>query len=101
MKDYQSDMGGMGEGMMSKKPAAKPRKDTFFLPSGFPGMDSFKPGQTITLKVVGRDAEGDIEVAVGDGEEPSFADDLRTSMAESDEDEAAVSPDMGEAELES
>ena len=40
---------------------------TCYLPSDFPGADSLKAGDTITLKVVGKDAEGDIEVEHANG----------------------------------
>jgi hypothetical protein len=36
---------------------------TCYLPSDFPGADTLKAGDTITLKVVGKDSDGDLEVA--------------------------------------
>lgn len=54
--------------------------NTFFLPAEFPGSDSFKPGDSITLKVVSRNNDGEIEVSAGGGKEMSMSDDLRTSM---------------------
>jgi len=35
---------------------------SFYLPSDFPGAENLKPGDTITLTIVGKDADGDIEV---------------------------------------
>lgn len=35
---------------------------TCFLPGDFPGADELKPGDTVTLKVVGKDKDGDLEV---------------------------------------
>ena len=50
--------------------------NTFFLPAEFPGSDSFKPGDSITLKVVSRNDDGEIEVSAGGGKEMSMSDDL-------------------------
>src|SRR5882672_6447997 len=44
---------------------------TCFLPGDFPGAENLKAGDSITLKVVGKDKDGDIEVQhvdEGDGE---------------------------------
>lgn len=35
---------------------------TCFLPGDFPGAENLKAGDTLTLKVVGKDKDGDIEV---------------------------------------
>lgn len=35
---------------------------TCFLPGDFPGAENLKAGDSITLKVVGKDKDGDIEV---------------------------------------
>lgn len=58
------------------------RDDTFFLPSDFPGSDALKAGDTLTLRVVGKDADGDIEVehVAGEPAKSGMMDDLRTSM---------------------
>lgn len=56
--------------------------ETFFLPDSFPNREDYKPGDTITLKVVGADADGDLEVECvqpKDGHK-SMADDLRATM---------------------
>jgi hypothetical protein len=44
---------------------------TCYLPSDFPGADTLKAGDTITLKVVGKDADGDLEVAHADNGDQS------------------------------
>jgi len=46
---------------------------TCFLPGDFPGAENLKAGDTLTLKVVGKDKDGDIEVQhmPEDGEEES------------------------------
>lgn len=36
--------------------------NSFYLPGDFPGAENLKAGDTITLKVVGKDKDGDIEV---------------------------------------
>jgi hypothetical protein len=39
------------------------RGDTFFIPStGIPGSESLKAGETLTFRLVGRDADGQLEV---------------------------------------
>lgn len=46
---------------------------TCFLPGDFPGAENLKAGDTLQLKVVGKDADGDIEVEHmqgGEGEKP-------------------------------
>lgn len=62
--------------------ASEERGDTFFLPESFPGKEDYKPGDTITLKVVGQDADGGLEVECvheKDGEKP-WQDDMRDTM---------------------
>lgn len=44
---------------------------TCYLPSDFPGAENLKAGDTITLKVVGKDADGDLEVASADDSQPA------------------------------
>jgi hypothetical protein len=47
---------------------------TCFLPGDFPGAENLKSGDTITLKVVGKDKDGDIEVQhTGEGQEKPMA----------------------------
>lgn len=58
-------------------------KGSFYLPADFPGADALKAGDTVTLHVVGKDEDGDIEVsstAPAAAEEPGFAAGLRTEM---------------------
>lgn len=68
-----------------KEGAEHEQAETFFLPSGFPGSENLKPGDTVTLKVVGKDAEGGIEVEAESPEEGDeggdWKEDLRSSMA--------------------
>ena len=45
------------------------RGDTFFLPPDYPDSDKLKPGDEVTLKVVGRDEDGNVEVECGDSPE--------------------------------
>lgn len=87
---------GMGGGGMAAPPAeaapeappetgeqAAPEGNTFFLPSGFPGSESLKAGDTVTLTVVGKTAEGEIEVSSDSGMgEGSWQEDLRATMSE-------------------
>lgn len=59
---------------------------SFFLPSSFPGRAGYKPGDTITLKVVGEDADGDLEVKCEHpkgGEKKDMMSDLRESVPNS------------------
>lgn len=65
----------------------EPRGDTFFLPPTFPGADGLAQGDTVTLRVVGSNEQGELEVenvsqegAGGEGEAP-WASDLKQSMA--------------------
>jgi hypothetical protein len=82
--DAGGDQGGAGNPGAAENQT--PREDTFFLPSAFPGSDMLKAGDTITLKVVGKDAEGQIEVEhMPDDMEGEHADrwkgDFRKDMA--------------------
>lgn len=38
------------------------REDTFFLPNEYPGAEDLQPGDTLSLRVVGKDEHGQIEV---------------------------------------
>lgn len=44
------------------------REDTFFLPPDFPGADGLKAGDTITLRVVGKNSDGEVEVESSSGQ---------------------------------
>ena len=60
--------------------------ETFTLPSDTPGCENAEVGDTITLRVVGRDKNGGIEVEYSGGagqesSEPEWKSDLRQSMA--------------------
>lgn len=70
------DGGGGDSGEMAGK-----GKDTFFLPPDFhPGADC-KPGDKITLEVVGKDKDGDYEVRVADGgSKGNWRDDMKKSL---------------------
>ena len=39
-----------------------PKSDTFYLPDDYPGAADLQPGDTLQLKVVGRDKDGQVEV---------------------------------------
>jgi hypothetical protein len=73
---------------MDSQPAANAGGEddgSFYLPQNMLGGKTFKAGDKITLEVVGADDEGDVEVklaADSTSEKPSFADDLKSSMAE-------------------
>jgi hypothetical protein len=59
------------------------REDTFFLPPDFPGSEALKPGDMLNLRVVGKDAQGGIEVehvAGAEGDMPDWKKDLRNSV---------------------
>ena len=71
---YNADGGGAA----GEQPAAPPaeeqggdaqsadqpqgREDTFFLPPDYPGIENLKKGDTVTLRVVGKDEDGNVEV---------------------------------------
>lgn len=60
--------------------------DCFYLPADFPGAESLKVGDKLTLKVTGKDEEtGEIEVS-HDGTESTedWRSDLHSSMAETE-----------------
>lgn len=58
------------------------REDTWFI-DDFPGSENLQPGDTITLRVVGKDKSGALEVeqvAGGPEGEPDWKQDLRRSV---------------------
>jgi hypothetical protein len=59
--------------------------DTFFLPAGLAQGQSYSPGDTITLTVVGKDKNGDVEVKLAESEgetteEPLSKDDMKQQL---------------------
>jgi hypothetical protein len=80
MKQPNNDGGGGEQDGVSQ--------DSFYLPKDFPGADGFKPGDRISLIVVGKDEEGDLEVKPGsqssakpeEGEKPELWDGLDEHM---------------------
>lgn len=67
------------------------RNDTFFMPPDFPGAENLKAGDTVTLRVVGKSSDGEIEVEhVGEPAESDWKTDLRSSMAGPSEGEPEV-----------
>lgn len=75
------------EGQAEPAGEQEPRGDTFFLPPTFPGADGLAQGDTVTLRVVGSNEQGELEVenvsregAGGEGDAP-WANDLKQSMA--------------------
>ena len=62
------------------------RDDTFWIPTDFPGADQLKEGDTITLRVVGRDGNGEVEVELAGG--PEQETDWKTDLKNE-------APDMG------
>lgn len=86
MEKYTEEDGGAGQALDQSppNPNQQPRQDTFFLPPGFPGADSLQAGDTLTLKVVGRSAEGELEVEPAQANEDGESDwkqDLHQTMA--------------------
>ena len=83
---------GMGEPGGS----SNEREDTFFLPPDFPGSDKLKQGDTITLKVLSKGENGDIEVEhVGaEAGEPDWKTDLKQHMNKPSEPMAEMGKDM-------
>jgi hypothetical protein len=68
---------------------ADPQKDEvpakaskrFFLPDDFPERGDYRAGDTITLKVVGEDADGRLEAeCMHDDEEKDWKSDMRETM---------------------
>ena len=61
-------------------------ENCFYLPGDFPGAENLKAGDTITLRVRGKDADGDIEVehmdegAMGDDGQKPIMQDFEESM---------------------
>lgn len=70
-----ADNAPLDEGAGGASPTDTGREDTFFLPTDFPNSDSLKAGDTVTLTVVGKDADGNVEVEhqpdQGEGEPPA------------------------------
>jgi hypothetical protein len=81
MAGTASDAGDPGENDESEN--SDQGDQTFFLPPTFPGMDQYKPGDTITLRVVGKDSDGDLEVECVEpdqGDQADWKSDLRKSV---------------------
>jgi len=59
-------------------------QQTFYLPSDFLNGKKYKAGDSITLKVMGEDEDGDTEVtlAMDGGDESDWRNDLKQSMAD-------------------
>lgn len=68
------------------------QKDSFYLPSDMPGMDTAKAGDILSFKVVGKTSDGEIEVEKCDPEKPG------KSMKDDPEWAAMASPDSGPQE---
>lgn len=66
MASYNNQLASGGDDSSPETPedGSEPdqRDDTFFLPSDYPGAENLKPGDMVSLKVVGKDADGNIEV---------------------------------------
>lgn len=64
------------------------REDTFFVPPALiPGADTLKPGDKLTFTMVGRDADGHLEVeyskpAKPRDEEKDLGDEMRSAVKE-------------------
>lgn len=81
-----SDGGGAGDSSQSDD-GNQDQSDnqSFYLPSSFPGRENYKAGDTITLKVVGADADGDLEVQCqgpddGSGDQSDWKSDLKANV---------------------
>lgn len=65
--------------------AGEQEEGSFYLPQSFLGGKTCKPGDKITLEVVGTDDEGDVEVKLGDSGKSeysgSMADAIKTAMS--------------------
>jgi hypothetical protein len=87
---YNQQDGGAGDELDQSQSAGGPdggqqstdNKDTFFLPPSFHGSHDCKPGDKITLEVVGMDKDGDYEVRVV-GSDDKGKDDWRGDMKKS------------------
>jgi hypothetical protein len=89
MQKEMVDMQAEGDMPATDKPAEEKQEsaETFFLPSDFPNAAKLKPGESISLKVVGVSEDGEIEVSLGGSSEEggkSLGDDLRESLTESE-----------------
>ena len=82
-------LGSPGGGGDDQSPPA--REDTFFMPPDFPGAEALKTGDTLTLKVVGKDSDGRLEVEQstdgqpGAGGSDDWKQDMRQTMGEGSE----------------
>ncbi len=80
------DMGAMpGDDEQLPPDSSNSGSQSFYLPDSFPGRENYKPGDTIELKVVGQDKDGDLEVECvhpKSGEGKSMSEDLRASVPE-------------------
>jgi hypothetical protein len=81
MENAADALGGGSEEGAGEEGAQAPASNTFFLPKDFLGGKAFKAGDTISLTVVGTDADGDTEVSMGGGDESDWKTDLRKTMA--------------------
>jgi len=100
MADYSEP--GMAE-EMAEAPAeekSEERGDTFFISSsGIPGAETMKAGDTMTFRLVGRDADGQLEVeyaAKPEGEEENpMMDELREAGQPDRRTAALITSDEG------
>lgn len=60
--------GGAEAGNGPSEDQPKEREDTFFMPH-YPGSEDLQPGDTVQLRVVGKDSDGQCEVEVVKGDE--------------------------------
>lgn len=85
LRAMDPEMGG-DTGTEEAMPETEDSDDqSFFLPSSFPGRADYKSGDTITLKVIGEDADGDLEVKClhPKGDKKDMMTDLRESVPNS------------------